>query len=59
VITEIKEKASRFSVVANRYAICWYTRSPRLLGTLAVYKEEAQLTGLYALKRTSLVTIGR
>ena len=33
VLPRIKEKASRFSAVANRNAICWHTRSRRLLGT--------------------------
>ena len=32
-LRRIKEKASRFSAVANRNAICWHTRSRRLLGT--------------------------
>ena len=32
-LRKYKEKASRFSAVANRTAICWHTRSRRLLGT--------------------------
>jgi len=32
-LRRIKKKASRFSAVTNRHAICWHTRSRRLLGT--------------------------
>jgi hypothetical protein len=33
VVSRIKQKASRFSAVANRNAICWHIRSRHLLGT--------------------------